>query len=209
MVLGGEIRAVDLARELGIKDPMLRRWAQEHGEIGENAFPGNGSPKVNKDHEIVKLRKRIEEPEHVNLADRAFDVEARNKLWVGDIACIGTGEGWPCLAAVIDASRRKVVGRSMSGRMTENLVTDVLEQAVGRESPPGDFQPRLPRRPGFPARFPGVPALPRVPWDRPIHVAAEQPVGQRARGIPLQDAQARAGERQGLQDEGGGEAGRV
>ena len=51
--------------------------------------------------------------------------------------------------------------------------------------------------------------LPRVPWDRPIHVAAGQPMGRRARGILLQDAQARAGERQGLQDEGGGEAGRV
>lgn len=34
-------------------------------------------------------------------------------------------------------------------------------------------------------------------------------MGQRARGILLQDAQARAGERQGLQDERGGEAGRV
>lgn len=139
MVLGGEIRAVDLARELGIKDSTLRRWAQEHGGIGENAFPGNGSPKVNKDHEIVKLRKRIEEPERVNLVDRAFDVEAHNKLWVGGIACIGTGEGWPCLAAVIDAFHRKVVGWSMSGRMTEKLVTDALEQAVGRESPPDDF----------------------------------------------------------------------
>ena len=133
------MRAVDLARELGIKDSTLRRWAQEHGEIGENAFPGNGSPKVNKDHGIVKLRKRTEEPEHVNLADRAFDVEARNKLWVGDITYIGTGEGWPCLAAAIDAFHRKVVGWSMSERMTEKLVTDALEQAVGRESPPDDF----------------------------------------------------------------------
>ena len=32
----------------------------------ENAFPGNGSPKVNKDYEIVKLRKRIEELEREN-----------------------------------------------------------------------------------------------------------------------------------------------
>lgn len=139
MVLGGEIRAVDLARELGIKDSTLRRWAQEHGEVGENAFPGNGSPKVNKDHEIVKLRKRIEEPERVNLVDRAFDVEARNKLWVGGIVCIGTGEGWLCLAAAIDAFHRKVVGWSMSGRMTEKLVADTLGQAVGRGSPPDDF----------------------------------------------------------------------
>ena len=31
------------------------------------------------------------------------------------------------------------MGRSMSGRMTEKLVADALEQAVGGESPPGDF----------------------------------------------------------------------
>ena len=66
VVLGGEMRAVDLARELGIKDSTLRRRAQEHGEMGENAFPGNGSPKVNKDHGIAKLRKRIEELEREN-----------------------------------------------------------------------------------------------------------------------------------------------
>lgn len=65
-VLGGEMRAVDLARELGIKDSTLRRWTQEYEEMGENAFPGNGSPKVNKDYEIVKLRKRIEELEREN-----------------------------------------------------------------------------------------------------------------------------------------------
>ena len=74
-----------------------------------------------------------------NLVDRAFDVEARNKLWVGDVTYIGAGEGWPCLAAVIDAFRRKVVGWSMSGRITEKLVADALEQVVGRESPHGDF----------------------------------------------------------------------
>lgn len=74
-----------------------------------------------------------------NLVGRAFDVEARNKLWAGDIACIGTGEGWPCLATVIDAFHRKVVGWSMSGRMTEKPVADALEQTVGRESPPDDF----------------------------------------------------------------------
>lgn len=45
----------------------------------------------------------------VNLVDRTFDVKARNKLWVGDIAYIGTGEGWPRFAAAIDAFHRKVV----------------------------------------------------------------------------------------------------
>lgn len=66
VVLGGEMRVVDLAKELGIKDSTLRRWAQEYEEMGDAAFPGNGSPKVNKDHEIVKLRKKVEELEREN-----------------------------------------------------------------------------------------------------------------------------------------------
>lgn len=57
------MEAVELASELGIKDSTLRRWAQEHGETGEGAFPGNGSPKVDEDYKIMKLRKKIEEPE--------------------------------------------------------------------------------------------------------------------------------------------------
>ncbi len=63
----------------------------------------------------------------------------RNRLWVGDITYIGTSEGWLYLAAVIDAWHRKVVGWSMSERITEKLVVDALEQAVGREDPPADF----------------------------------------------------------------------
>ena len=66
MVLSGEMRVVDLAKELGIKDSTLRRWAQEYVEMGDAAFPGNGSPKVNKDYEIVKLRKKVEELEREN-----------------------------------------------------------------------------------------------------------------------------------------------
>ena len=66
VVLGGEMRVVDLAKELGTKDSTLRRWAQEYEEMGDAAFPGNGSPKVNRDYEIVKLRKKVEELEREN-----------------------------------------------------------------------------------------------------------------------------------------------
>lgn len=75
----------------------------------------------------------------VNLIERVFEVDGRNKLWVGDITYIDTSEGWLYLAAVIDAWHRKVVGWSMSDRITEKLATDALEQAIGRENPPEDF----------------------------------------------------------------------
>lgn len=66
VVLSGEMRVVDLAKELGIKDSTLRRWAREYEEMGDAAFPGNGSPKANEDYEIVKLRKKVEELEREN-----------------------------------------------------------------------------------------------------------------------------------------------
>lgn len=34
--------------------------------MGDDAFPGNGSPKINKDYEIVKLGKKVEEPGREN-----------------------------------------------------------------------------------------------------------------------------------------------
>ena len=66
VVPSGEMRAVDLAKELGAKDSALRRWAQEYGEMGDAAFPGNGSPKVSKDCEIVRPRKKAGELEREN-----------------------------------------------------------------------------------------------------------------------------------------------
>lgn len=66
VVLGGETRAAGLAKELGTKDSTPRRWAREYEEVGDAAFPGNGSPRVNKDYEIVRLRKRVEGLEREN-----------------------------------------------------------------------------------------------------------------------------------------------
>ena len=61
-VLSGETTVKGLSEELGVKDSTLRRWAREYEEMGDDAFPGNGSPKINKDCEIAKLRKKVEEP---------------------------------------------------------------------------------------------------------------------------------------------------
>ena len=58
--------ARELSEELDIKDSTLRRWACEYGGMGDGAFPGNGSPKVNEDYEIVKLKKKAEELEREN-----------------------------------------------------------------------------------------------------------------------------------------------
>ncbi|WP_418863173.1 transposase [Slackia isoflavoniconvertens] len=66
VVLSGEMTVKDLSEEPGIKDSTLRRWACEYEEMGDDAFLGNGSPKINKDYEIVKIKKKVEELEREN-----------------------------------------------------------------------------------------------------------------------------------------------
>ena len=132
--LSGEMTVKDLSEELGIKDSTLRRWACEYEEMGDDAFPGNGSPKINKDYEIVKLKKKVEPGDpRLNLAERAFSAGGRNRLRVGGIAYMPASEGRLYLAAAIDAFSRKVVGRSMSERIAEKVAIDAIGQAVGRE----------------------------------------------------------------------------
>ena len=86
-----------------------------------------------------RVQKKVEPGDpRFNLAERVFTVNERNRLWVGGITYIPTSGGWLYLAAVIDAFSRKVVGWSMSDRITEKVAIDAIGQAVGREDPPTD-----------------------------------------------------------------------
>jgi transposase InsO family protein len=44
---------------------------------------------------------------------RNFTASASNQVWLADLTCIATGEGWLYLAALIDMHTRKVVGCAM------------------------------------------------------------------------------------------------
>ena len=70
-----------------------------------------------------------------NHLNREFDVKEPNKVWGTDITYLWTNEGWLYLAIVIDLYSRKVVGWSMSKRMTTKLVKDALKMAVWQRRP--------------------------------------------------------------------------
>ena len=85
-----------------------------------------------------RIQKKAEPGDpRLNPVERAFTAGGRNRLWVGDIACMPAREGWLCLAAVTDAFSRKAVGRSMPGRITEKVAIDAMGQAVSG-GPPDD-----------------------------------------------------------------------
>lgn len=83
----------------------------------------------------VTTNSNHKQPIFENRLNRQFDVAAPNQIYVGDITCIWTREGWLYLAVVIDLFSRKVVGWSMSSRMKAKLVCDALRMAVWQRQP--------------------------------------------------------------------------
>ena len=72
------------------------------------------------------------------MLQRDFTATQPNQKWVGDITYLWSDEGWLYLATVIDLYSRRVVGWSMSERMTAALVCDALRMALWcRRSPEG------------------------------------------------------------------------
>jgi transposase InsO family protein len=70
-----------------------------------------------------------------NLLDRDFSAAAPNEKWTADITYIPTLEGWLYLAVILDLFSRRVVGWSMSARMTSHLVLDALNMAIKQRRP--------------------------------------------------------------------------
>ncbi len=61
------------------------------------------------------------------------------RVWASDITYIYTREGWMYVSAVMDVHTRKIIGLSMKDRLTQELTTDALIQAMKRERPGKGF----------------------------------------------------------------------
>lgn len=66
---------------------------------------------------------------------RRFEADGPNRAWFADITYVRTYQGWLYLAVIMDIWSRKVVGWSMSPRMTAELADDALKMAIARRSP--------------------------------------------------------------------------
>jgi len=71
-----------------------------------------------------------------NLLDRRFEANAPDQVWVTDVTCFWTDEGWVFLAALVDLFARRVVGWATSATNDTALALDALRNAL-RERDPG------------------------------------------------------------------------
>jgi putative transposase len=74
-------------------------------------------------------------PVAANTLERAFTVEAPNRVWAGDITYVWTLEGWLYLAVLLDLYSRRVVGWAMSQRLTVELTEQALTMALAKRVP--------------------------------------------------------------------------
>jgi transposase InsO family protein len=70
-----------------------------------------------------------------NLLQQDFTAEMPNQRWVADFTYVPTQEGWLYVATVLDLFSRRIVGLSMSNRMTDSLVIAALQQALVHRQP--------------------------------------------------------------------------
>ena len=80
----------------------------------------------------VTTDSRHNKPVAQNLLKQDFVSHQPNQKWVGDITYLWTQSGWLYLATVMDLYSRKVIGWSMSNRITKDLVCDALTMALWR-----------------------------------------------------------------------------
>ena len=58
------------------------------------------------------------------------------RVWVADMTYISTAEGWLYVAAVMNVKSRKIIGLSMGERLSQDLASAALKDAVQRQKPP-------------------------------------------------------------------------
>ena len=74
-------------------------------------------------------------PVHDDLVERDFSAAGLNELWLTDITEHPTGEGKLYMCAVKDACSTRIVGYSISDRMTAALAVSALRNAIALRGP--------------------------------------------------------------------------
>jgi len=102
----------------------------------------NRVARVMKEHSIraaVKKRRfrRTTDSRHpyALASNLLVDRKQTEGVWASDMTFVPTSEGWLYVAAVMNVKSRKIIGLCMSDKLSQELASDALRDAVGRQSP--------------------------------------------------------------------------
>lgn len=80
---------------------------------------------------------RVGAPAHDDLVHREFTAPAPNRVWLSDLTEHPTREGKLYVCAIKDVWSRRIVGYSISDRMTSQIAVAALDSAVARRAAAG------------------------------------------------------------------------
>ncbi len=84
-----------------------------------------------------RFRKKTTDSRHgyALAANLLIERKQTERVWAADITFIPTFEGWLYVSAVMNVRSRKIIGLSMSDRLSQELTAAALMQAVSRQKP--------------------------------------------------------------------------
>ena len=88
-------------------------------------------------HKVATKRKHSDSVAD-NILNKQFNPPAINHSWASDVTYLRTHEGWMYLAIVMDLYSRRIIGCSVSKRMTIYLVEQALQMAITPREPNKD-----------------------------------------------------------------------
>jgi transposase InsO family protein len=133
------IRAIHAQSRRLYGSPRIRAELNEQGfRCGKNRVA-----KIMRDHGLradVKRRRfrRTTDAKHTYAlaANLLLDRNQTEGVWASDMTFVPTSEGWLYVAAVMQVKTRKIIGLCMSEKITQELASAALEDAVGRQGRP-------------------------------------------------------------------------
>ena len=139
-VLDAQVAAVHAGSKRSYGRPRIVRGLREQGvQVGHErvrkSLKRQGLRPVYKRPYRVTTDSAHHKPIAPNILERRFDGWRVNQAWVADITYVATGEGWLYLACVMDLASRRIVGWSMSERISADLVCQALKSAYWQRKP--------------------------------------------------------------------------
>jgi transposase InsO family protein len=136
-----EITAIQKSVKYRYGSPRIIRELKKRGyNIGHNRVA-----RLMKEHNLGRRTRKLyrsttmsKHKLHIadNLLNRGFYPAKMDQVWASDISYIATSEGWLYLCVVIDLYSRKVIGWSLSTRLTADMVVRAFLTACMNRKPP-------------------------------------------------------------------------
>ena len=133
------IRAIHAQSRKLYGSPRIRAELMEQGfRCGKNRVA-----RIMKSHAVraeVKRRRfrRTTDSQHTYAlaANLLLSKDQTEGVWASDMTFVHTSEGWLYVAAVMQVKSRKIIGLAMGEKITQDLASSALMDAVGRQGHP-------------------------------------------------------------------------